>query len=96
LMASTLSDNVNTLRDIFMTDWLTKQCRFSLFKALNFTHLLWTYLLHYESNVSNDRKRKKHKTGNEDINDLCWDWVQDAIRRRINVTGPIYYIYYII
>ena len=36
----------------------------------------------YESNVSNDRKRKKHKTGNEDINDLCWDWVQDAIRRR--------------
>ena len=25
----------------------------------------------YESNVSNDRKRKRHKTGNEDINDLC-------------------------
>ena len=34
----------------------------------------------YESNVSNDRKRKRHKTGNKDINDLCWDWVQDAIR----------------
>ena len=47
----------------------------------------------YESNVSNDRKRKRHKTGNEDINDLCWDWVQDVIRCRINVTGPIYYIY---
>jgi hypothetical protein len=43
----------------------------------------------YESNVSNDRKRKRHKTGNEDINDLCWVWVQDAIRRRINVTGPM-------
>ena len=28
----------------------------------------------YESNVSNDRKRKRHKTGNKDINDLCWDW----------------------
>jgi kinesin family protein 6/9 len=28
----------------------------------------------YESNVSNDRKRKRYKTGNEDINDLCWDW----------------------
>jgi len=41
-------------------------------------------------------REKKHKNGNEDINDLCWDWVQDAIRRRINVTGPIYYIYYII
>ena len=27
----------------------------------------------YESNVSNDRKRKRYKTGNEDINDLCWD-----------------------
>ena len=25
----------------------------------------------YESKVSNDRKRKRHKTGNEDINDLC-------------------------
>jgi IS30 family transposase len=23
----------------------------------------------YESNVSNDRKRKRHKTGNEEIND---------------------------
>ena len=43
----------------------------------------------YENNVSSDRKRKRHKTGNEDINDLCWDWVQDAIRRRINVTGPM-------
>ena len=29
----------------------------------------------YQSNVSNNRKRKRHKTGNEDINDLCWDWV---------------------
>jgi IS30 family transposase len=47
----------------------------------------------YESNVSNDRKRKKHKTGNEDINDLCWDWLQDAIRCRINVTGPMIHMY---
>jgi hypothetical protein len=23
----------------------------------------------YESNISNNRKRKRHKTGNEDIND---------------------------
>jgi IS30 family transposase len=29
----------------------------------------------YQSNVSNNRKRKRHKTGNEDINELCWDWV---------------------
>jgi predicted DNA-binding protein YlxM (UPF0122 family) len=43
----------------------------------------------YESSVSNDRKRKRHKTGNENINDLCLDWVQDAIRHRINVTGPM-------
>ena len=43
----------------------------------------------YESSVSNDRKRKRHKTGNENINDLWWDWVQDAIRHRINVTGPM-------
>ena len=31
----------------------------------------------YESNVSNDRKRKRHKTRNEDINNLCRDWVQE-------------------
>ena len=43
----------------------------------------------YQSNISNNRKRKRHKTGNEDINDLCWDWVQEAIRCRINVTGPM-------
>jgi hypothetical protein len=45
----------------------------------------------YESNVSNDRKRKKHKTGNEDINDLCWDWVQDAI----NFTFPFNHLLYL-
>ena len=43
----------------------------------------------YESKVSNNRKRKRHKTGNEDINDLCWD----AIRCRINVTGPMIHMY---
>jgi hypothetical protein len=41
----------------------------------------------YENNVSSARKRKRHKTGNEEINELCWTWFQDAVQRRINVTG---------
>ena len=43
----------------------------------------------YENNISSDRKRKRHKTGNEEINELCWTWFQDAVQRRINVTGPL-------
>ena len=43
----------------------------------------------YENNVSSDRKRKRHKTGNEEINELCWTWFQDVVQRRINVTGPL-------
>jgi len=27
-----------------------------------------------ENNVPSERKRKRHKTGNEEINDLCWNW----------------------
>jgi kinesin family protein 6/9 len=43
----------------------------------------------YENNISSDRKRKRHKTGNEEINELCWTWFQDVVQRRINVTGPL-------
>ena len=38
----------------------------------------------YENNISSDRKRKRHKTGNEEINELCWTWFQDAVQRRMN------------
>jgi predicted DNA-binding protein YlxM (UPF0122 family) len=41
----------------------------------------------YENNISSDRKR--HKTGNEEINELCWTWFQDAVQCRINITGPL-------
>jgi transposase len=43
----------------------------------------------YENNVSSDRKRKRHKIGNEEINELCWTWFQDAVQCKINVTGPL-------
>jgi predicted DNA-binding protein YlxM (UPF0122 family) len=43
----------------------------------------------YENNISSDRKRKRHKTGNEEINELCWTWFQDAVQCRINITGPL-------
>ena len=41
----------------------------------------------YENNVSSDRKRKRHKTWNEEINEFSWTWFQDAVQRRINVNG---------
>ena len=28
----------------------------------------------YENNISSDRKRKRHKIGNEEIHELCWTW----------------------
>ncbi len=43
----------------------------------------------YESNVAGERKRKMRKTGNEEINHLCWEWFCDATARRINVSGPL-------
>ena len=46
-------------------------------------------LSEFESNAAPDRKRKRHKTGNEELNELCWKWFQDAVKRRINVTGPL-------
>lgn len=46
-------------------------------------------LADYDNNVSLERKRKIRKTGNEDVNKLCWEWFQDAIARRFIVTGPL-------
>lgn len=43
----------------------------------------------YQSNVPSTSKRRKHTTGNEDINELTLTWAKDAISRRINVTGPL-------
>jgi hypothetical protein len=47
----------------------------------------------YENNVSSDRKRKRHKSGNEEINELCWTWFQDAVQRRINAKSSTVRIY---
>ena len=43
----------------------------------------------FESNAASIEKRKQHKTGNKELNDLCLKWFQDAVKRRINVTGPL-------
>ena len=40
-----------------------------------------------ENNVPGKRKGKRHKTGNEEINDWCW--FQEAMTCKINVTGPL-------
>lgn len=38
-----------------------------------------------ENNVSGDRKRARRVTGNEDINDLVFEWFNDATSRRLPV-----------
>ncbi|XP_069102035.1 tigger transposable element-derived protein 4-like [Argopecten irradians] len=43
----------------------------------------------YENNVPSDSKRRRHFTGNEEINESTLAWVNYAIHRRINVTGPL-------
>ena len=42
-----------------------------------------------ENNVPGERKRKRHKTSNEEINNLCWSWLKEAMTRKINVIGPL-------
>ena len=46
-------------------------------------------LADYEQNVPGNTKRRRHLTGNENINSLCLEWFKDAVNRRINVTGPL-------
>jgi hypothetical protein len=40
-------------------------------------------------NMPGSRKRQRRATGNKDINQLCWDWFQEATGRRINISGPL-------
>ena len=46
-------------------------------------------LADYEQNIPGSTKRRRHLTGNENINELCLEWFKDAVSRRINVTGPL-------
>ena len=46
-------------------------------------------LTDYENNTGPERKRQRRPTGNEDINVLVWEWIQDATSRRINVSDPL-------
>jgi kinesin family protein 6/9 len=43
----------------------------------------------FKNNMPGSRKRQRRATGNEDINQLCWDWFQEATGRRINISGPL-------
>ena len=43
----------------------------------------------FESNVPLTSKRRRYVTGNEDVNKLTYEWFNDAVSRRINVTGPL-------
>ena len=42
-----------------------------------------------ENNAPGERKRKRLKSGYEDINELTLKWFQEAVTRKINVTGPM-------
>lgn len=46
-------------------------------------------VLKRKNEVLEERKRRRHITGNEEINELCWKWFQDATKRRMCVTGPL-------
>lgn len=43
----------------------------------------------YESNIPLGRKKKSQKTGNEEMNDLLYEWYKDATARMFPVSGPI-------
>jgi hypothetical protein len=32
----------------------------------------------FKNNMPGSRKRQRRATGNEDINQLCWDWFQES------------------
>jgi hypothetical protein len=40
-----------------------------------------SYLTILKNNMPGSRKRQRRATGNEDINQLCWDWFQEATGR---------------
>nr|KAG5695298.1 hypothetical protein BaRGS_028233 [Batillaria attramentaria] len=43
----------------------------------------------FENNAPRSRKRKLRKTGNEAVNDKCWDWCLDAVARQVPISGPM-------
>jgi hypothetical protein len=43
----------------------------------------------FKNNMPGSRNRQRRATGNEDINQLCWDWFQEGTGRRINISGPL-------
>ncbi|KAK3106816.1 hypothetical protein FSP39_000437 [Pinctada imbricata] len=43
----------------------------------------------FESNMPGNSKRKRRKTGNEEVNELTWAWFKEAMTRRVNVNGPL-------
>ena len=47
------------------------------------------YLDEYEANGPSTKKRNCRKTGNEEINKLCWAWFTDKVSRGSAVSGPL-------
>ena len=47
------------------------------------------YLDDYEANGPCTKKRATRKTGNEEINQLCWEWFCDRTSRQAPVSGPL-------
>lgn len=47
------------------------------------------YLSDFESNQPADRKRKIRSTGNEEVNELTWEWFKKASAIKLPVSGPI-------
>ena len=46
-------------------------------------------LREFETNEPSLKQRSAHKTGNEEINKLIWEWFKDMSRRKLPISGPM-------
>ena len=43
----------------------------------------------YDNNESSEKKGNIRKTGDEEINELIWEWSKDVTSRGLPVIGPL-------
>ena len=69
--------------------FLAEQFNVGKTQILNILKRKREYLDDYERNAPSNKKRCMRKTGNEDINNLCWNWFTDSRSRMTAVSGPL-------
>ena len=69
--------------------FLTEEFNFGRTQIQNILKRKHEYLDDYERNAPSNKKRCMRKTGNEDINNVCWNWFTDSRSRMTAVSGPL-------